>query len=142
MNRYVDVTYCDDIREEFGGKQSYIGVYRHKLIVPEIPTTLPKLCVLIQATTPAANPFKTLTVRVLKDDEILVESTQENLGTGQARLRDPSVDLEHATISATFPVVLAPLTIERVMSLRVRVIADGEELRGQGLAIELRRRLF
>jgi len=35
---------CDDIRQEMGGKLSFIGVYSKDIIFREIPTIYPKLC--------------------------------------------------------------------------------------------------
>jgi hypothetical protein len=35
---------CDDVRKEFGGKTSIMGLYDHCIVVPEVPYTLPKIC--------------------------------------------------------------------------------------------------
>jgi hypothetical protein len=35
---------CDDVRKEFGGKTSIMGLYDHHISVPEVPYTLPKIC--------------------------------------------------------------------------------------------------
>jgi len=35
---------CDDIRQEVGGKTSLMGLYEAHIVVPQIPTALPKLC--------------------------------------------------------------------------------------------------
>ena len=45
MNRQVFTTFCDDIRQEIGGKLSYMGVYSSDLYVGGFPITLPKFCV-------------------------------------------------------------------------------------------------
>ena len=53
MNRQVSTTFCDDIRQEIGGKLSYMGVYSSDLYVGGFPITLPKFCVAIRVMTPA-----------------------------------------------------------------------------------------
>lgn len=35
---------CDDIRKEFGGKTSLMGIYDHHIVIPETPYVLPKIC--------------------------------------------------------------------------------------------------
>ena len=73
MNRHILTLFCDDIRQEIGGKFSYIGVYSGGLFVPTFPITLPKLCLAMSAVTPADKPFQKLSFRVLKDEELLAE---------------------------------------------------------------------
>ncbi len=42
------VIFCDDVREEVGGKTTYVGAYKSDLIVNgDFPVTLPKLAVCI-----------------------------------------------------------------------------------------------
>ncbi len=73
MERHLQTIFCDDIRHELGGKLSCIGVYSGRLIVPDFPVALPKLCVAVCALTSAERPFGDLVLRVLKDDEVLTE---------------------------------------------------------------------
>lgn len=40
---------CDDIRQEIGNKVSLMGIYSKELIVPNIPFTLPKICLMLIA---------------------------------------------------------------------------------------------
>ena len=35
---------CDDIRQEMGGKTSLMGLYDHHIVVPQVPFSLPKVC--------------------------------------------------------------------------------------------------
>src|ERR1700730_6660205 len=37
--------FCDDIRQEIGGKLSFMGVYYGAMYVPQFPINLPKFCV-------------------------------------------------------------------------------------------------
>ena len=65
MTRYVHATYCDDIRQEVGGKLTLVGVYNGSLLVPSFPVVLPKLCLALQVVTAVSEPLKDLTFRVL-----------------------------------------------------------------------------
>ncbi len=45
---YGYTIFCDDVRQETGGKTSHIGIYRDKLIVNKpLPASLPKFCLVI-----------------------------------------------------------------------------------------------
>ena len=39
----ITVIICDDVREEIGGKRSFMGIYGDTIIVQEIPRLLPQL---------------------------------------------------------------------------------------------------
>jgi hypothetical protein len=45
----ISTILCDDIRQELGNKISLMGIYGKEIIVPSIPFTLPKLCLLLIA---------------------------------------------------------------------------------------------
>ena len=78
--RYIQVTYCDDIRHELGNKRSLMGVYATELLVTTIPATLPKLGIAVSIITPFAEPFKKLVVRIQSNKKQLVVS--EDLAAG------------------------------------------------------------
>jgi len=73
ITRHVKTLFCDDIRYETEGKLSFIGVYSGGLFVPAFPVTLPKLCLSVKIVTPAEEPFRFLTLRILKDAETMWE---------------------------------------------------------------------
>lgn len=39
----ISVIICDDVREENGGKRSFMGIYADSIIVREVPKLLPQL---------------------------------------------------------------------------------------------------
>ncbi|EPH6960523.1 DUF6941 family protein [Pseudomonas aeruginosa] len=73
MSRYVSTLFCDDIRNEIGGKVSYIGTYASTLYVKKFPATLPKLAIYLKATAPADDPFIKLSVQIMLDDKVIGE---------------------------------------------------------------------
>jgi len=133
--RSVWVTYCDDIRNEVGNKQSFIGIYRNALYVPDFPALLPKICIVINAQTDRANPFKSLRFRLLNFDTQIAEAVipEDQIQTQQTAA---STGLPNdALIVCGVVMVLSPLPVTEPMRLRVRVDVDGEELKGPALII-------
>ena len=64
MDRYGYSIFCDDIRNEAGGKLSFIGCYNGVIFISEsFPLVLPKLCVHVHILSPASRPFRSITVR-------------------------------------------------------------------------------
>ncbi len=78
--RYIQVTYCDDIRHELGNKRSLMGVYATELIVTTIPATLSRLGIAVSVVTPLAEPFKKLIVRIQSNKTQL--AVTEDLAAG------------------------------------------------------------
>lgn len=46
--KYKCVLFCEDIRQEVGGRVSLMGVLGSKLLVQSFPLTFPKLCLFIE----------------------------------------------------------------------------------------------
>lgn len=139
MSRFAHATYCDDIRQEVGNKRSIIGIYSATLYVPSLPAILPKLCIAVVAVTPTANPFKSVTIRILIDDAVFAE---HKIDESQLQVQQTSFsnqeDVDNNLINQFhFAIQVAPFQIEKAMLVRTRVIADGEELKAGGLRIEL-----
>jgi len=137
MDRQIQTVFCDDIRHELGGKLSYIGVYSGMLFVPTFPATLSKLCLAMNVLTPADRPFAKLTVRLLKDEDVLVEGTLDDaqlsaavdLPTEDAMAKDRILALQSI-------IVFSPFVLEGPCTLRVRAETEEGELRGLGLRVE------
>jgi len=137
--RYVQTLFCDDIRHELGGKLSYIGVYSGGLFVTSFPITLPKLCLSVQVVTPGEKPMDSLTLRVLKDEEVLQEIVVD-----EAQLSAASVIPEEMTDDernerlqlAHFMLVFSPIQFEAPCVLRVRALTGDEELHGVALKVD------
>ncbi|MFM9862463.1 MAG: DUF6941 family protein [Micropepsaceae bacterium] len=61
---YGTTIFCDDIREEVGGKHTFVGCYPGFLVVPRFPVALPKLCLAITYLEPIHFTHEKITVRV------------------------------------------------------------------------------
>ena len=138
MSRYLHSLYCDDIRHEINGKVSYIGTYHGKLLIPSVPVVVPKLCVAIFAVTSANNPFKRFSLRILKNDEKLLEQeiSSEQLkpptDTGGSISNDEQNKIQVLNLLFQF----SPFPIESNMKLRIRADTEQGELKAPGLIIE------
>lgn len=136
MDRVVSTIFCDDIRLEVGNKISLIGTYQGFLYVSHFPTILPKLCVLVTIRTPIHTLLKNVSVRILKGDQVLAElPIDKAIFENESPPALPDDPKNHLQIFST-PIVFTPFVVDGPTILRVRVDADGEELKGPGLIIE------
>jgi hypothetical protein len=137
MDRQIQTVFCDDIRHELGGKLSYIGVYSGMLFVPTFPATLSKLCLAMNVLTPADRPFAKLTVRLLKDEDVLVEGTLDDAQLSAA-VDVPTDDVmaKDRILALQSIIVFSPFVLEGPCTLRVRAETEEGELRGLGLRVE------
>ena len=126
--------FCDDIRNEIGGKTSYIGCYRGVMEVSAFPITLPKLCASVRASTPASQPFTSLKFVVLKDDEEIISG--EMPPEAFAAMEQTDEDGRLQQVFAEF--VFSPLVLDGPCVLRVRAQSESGELRGLGLKVQLK----
>ena len=138
MSRFVSVIYCDDIRNEVGNKQSFMGIYRSALYVVDFPAVLARLCVVINIQTSADEPFKSLRIRLLNyDDQIAEAMAPPGMLEGQKQaIASATTHGPDGILVCSWAFVLSPFAVEKPMRLRVRVDADGVELKGPALGIE------
>jgi hypothetical protein len=140
MTRMLSTTFCDDVRQEVGGKQSLIGVYNGVMFVPQFPVTLPKLWLVATYSTPCEEPPKSLKLRVLKNSEPLadLDATPEYLQQ-LANSREPVVPMPDGAqrmITSHLQVCFSPLMLEGPCMLRVAALTDKGDVRGLGLQIQ------
>ncbi|MBV6475378.1 MAG: hypothetical protein MOGDAGHF_00897 [Rhodocyclaceae bacterium] len=134
-DRYLTVTFCDDIRHEVGNKMSLIGCYQGELMVETAPTALPKLCALIAATTPKNKPFKTLTIRVMKDDAELARLEIPEAGLTEVAQNNIDATATRKSISAAL--MFAPFVIDKPSVLRALATTEEGEMIGPRLLIKV-----
>ena len=128
-SRYLEVIYCDDIREEVGNKFSYMGVYSGELTVPIAPLLLSKLCVVAKVITDIDNPFESLEVRIVMvkgDDETEILST----GPIPFPADLPRQHDDSARLMAQMTFMLSPFQIDEETTIRVKAVTESEELSG------------
>lgn len=140
MDRFVTAIYCDDIREEVGGKRSFMGVYAGGLTVQNAPVVLPRLCVIVILNTPMNRPFTKCVIRILRDDETMAEMQLESEALEmQSKIAAESIppDLENPSIVLHAVAQFMPFPILGNCKLRIRVQTEEEELKGPALEIKV-----
>ena len=137
MNRHIQAIFCDDIRHEMGNKVSFMGVYSGQLLVPSLPTILPKLCVVTSVMTSVEEPFEQLTVRLFKDDEVLTEIslTAEQLAAPLQMMNEETEDSSFPIFSFQATFIISPLVIDSPCVLRVFAENEADEIRSLSLRI-------
>lgn len=64
MERYGYTIFCDEIRNDEGGKLSFIGCYNAVMFTePKYPLTLPKFCIHFHIFSPATQPYTSVLAR-------------------------------------------------------------------------------
>jgi hypothetical protein len=143
MNRYGYSIFCDDIRNEAGGKLSFIGCYNGVIFISgRFPLVLPKLCVHTHIFSPASQPFNSIMVRCyLPGDER--PFSEEPIETPKRSEQTELVaNLKTDTgaplfIVAATSLIFTPLELRSSGLMRVRALIDAEhELRLGSLRIE------
>lgn len=134
-------TFCDDIRQEVGGKITLVGCYTGEMTVHgEAPATLAKLGFQARLVFPAQIAPKKIDVRVdfVPGDETLFEATL-NIPEGEHKKALGRVEPDGTGDEAQFVLIqhtiLSPLEIPREGRIRVRAVVDGETVKLGSLRI-------
>jgi len=137
----LEVIYCDDVRQEIGNKQSFIGVYPGDLIVSEaLPVVLPKLCLVLTLILPRSDDVASARIRIMQRDQCLLE-TDELLPPSDEVVSSNREEVpEEQLLRIALVVVMSPFQVDEEMVLRVVAEVDGAELVGRPLRIRRARR--
>lgn len=137
-DRYVHVIWCDDIRQEIGNKPSFMGVYTGGMVLPALPSLVPRLGVQIWASTPKDQPFKNVTIRVVRDDGVVLIETPPNAIDTEAiaNLAPSRPESRRTGILAGF--IVAPVELPvGCKYLTVLVVTESEQLEGPKLYVDI-----
>ncbi|MEY2930228.1 MAG: hypothetical protein RL033_977 [Pseudomonadota bacterium] len=134
-DRFMFTIFCDDVRQEAGGKFAYMGIYGANLLVPEYPAHLLKLCVVMTVRTLASRPPESLVFKLLRDEEVIYEHPVDEDALKQLIASTPASDIEGR--SHTFGAVaqIVNLVFSEACMLKSRAIVDGKELKGGALEL-------
>ncbi|WP_091646382.1 DUF6941 family protein [Aquisalimonas asiatica] len=112
VDRYAHAIFCDDVRMERGGKQTFVGVYGPSLRVDSFPATLPSFWAVVYLVSPASDPVTELKVQVKKGDEVLGEADidgDELRGLYPSSVRERTSDAHR--ITANLQIQFSPLKL-------------------------------
>jgi hypothetical protein len=131
MSRFGYSIFCDDIRNEVGGKLSFIGCYNAVMFVSStFPLVLPKFCAHMTVLTDAGQPFLSVVARCYMPGEtepVIEEKIDTPDPAGQLELaakaeRHPK-EPQYIAVSASL--ILSPACIEVPGLIRIRAVVDG-----------------
>jgi hypothetical protein len=145
---YGYTVFCDDIRQEIGGKFSYIGVYSGFMFVNgSFPITLPKLCLAITFLQRREILDANIGLRIYLPGE-----TDDDAPSIQADLQEqkegivaeqtaaevaglPKPDISFVAMHAKM--LFSPVVITQAGDIRVRAVRKGELIRLGGLRVAM-----
>ena len=128
-------TFCDDVRQEVGNKVSYMGIYGANLIVPSLPTTLLKLCCILTVRIPAISPPKQVTLKLLRDEEVIFEADAIQAAMNESTAKFSSGESDTHVMCFSVIAQLPSFQITKRCFLKARAVVDGKELRGGTLEL-------
>ena len=73
MQRHLQTIFCDDIRHETSGKLTLVGMYSDSLFVPQLPVTLPRVCLVARLISSLKQPARSVKLRVYKGTDLIQE---------------------------------------------------------------------
>lgn len=137
------VIFCDDFREELGGKNTIVGTYGGEMTVFGVtPTYVPMLSVIVRYRDDPTTFPKLITFKISKETksrkEVLVESTI-NAPALPSEFEFPETTEPESKkfIEIQFVAKLAALEITEQCDLRVRAYVGDDEVRLGTLVIKL-----
>lgn len=135
MTRYVHAIYCDDIRQEVGGKITLVGIYAGQCLVPSIPCALPKLCAILNFSATRADPITSITVVGSFAGNEAFNMNLDAVQISQIMAQSIEQSPERKNMMIMLMGIMAPFNIPGAGRLSLAVTANGEELSCEGLDI-------
>lgn len=139
-----NATFCDDIRLEHDGKISYIGTYRGTIYIHvPFPAVLPKFCIGVafsqrrELFDPNLSVWVYLPENTDEDASIKIEMLEAAKGIVEQRLSESgAVREDMPLIQMAAQVIMAPFTLNKEGTIRVRVLRQGELHRLGSIRVE------
>lgn len=133
---YGTTVFCDDIRHEINGKMTLVGCYAAEMnFNGPAPGFLPSFAALVNIRIPKAIKFKSLALRVLKEEgkettEILAAATEINQSDITKAVANADAESKHEQIlSITVPCRWNSLEMKNSGFIKVRAnLDDGPEI--------------
>jgi hypothetical protein len=117
--------FCDDVRQEIGGKYSLIGIYRNDLIFEgPFPAKLSKLCLIVNYEQPANLDLLPLKLKVLLDDNEFVDAAIDLPNAPIERTAD-----ENKNVGLQVVMNLADVQFVQPTKIKVRIYRDEKEIK-------------
>ncbi len=129
------VVFCDDIREEIGGKRTFVGVYGNFMVIAAVgPITLQQLCAAISLRIHPPIEPTAVSIRIFRSDgdELLFEASAEFPPTPSDLSSDTSSFGDENSLSFIelfVPARMQNLVITQDCAIKVRAFIGDDEIR-------------
>jgi hypothetical protein len=111
--------FCDDLRQEAGGKLSAMGIYQGLMTIPVDAVLLPKLVAWTVLKFPVSNLDSQASVLLMDEERVLSSATLDFAHAGQLDADQAAADLARTVTTLNVPFVLAPFQAQAGMEIRV-----------------------
>lgn len=130
---YGSTIFCDDLREEVGGKKTFIGCYSESLLTTSFPLLLPIFALYIRFLEPLKDTSEVLLIRVFienenGDEEALLDAELPSDRHQQVRNTGPS-DEDADKLASVLQLRASPLVIQGPGFIRVRAYRGDEHFK-------------
>lgn len=126
----ISTVFCDDIRHEIGGKLSLIGCYGETVSLPQLPASIPKLCVFFVLNLEDLEGKIQIELRLTKNQEVLLNQT----ATFEQM---PNTESEHDSQMVQGALSLPTQTIDKGDVFDLIAIIEGVEHRHRKLVVDI-----
>lgn len=134
-------TFCDDLRQEVGGKYSLLGIYTGYLYVETFPISIPKFCIHVSYVESYGIEIPPLTLQIyLPGDEGDKPSISLALPAGHEKnvARPPESHFgEDPKVVLNLPIQLAPFLLKQSGQIKVRMKRGDDTVRMGMLYVDL-----
>lgn len=137
---YGTTIFCEDIRDEIGGKKTYVGVFGNDLIINgTIPAVIPQFALAITLLEPIQSATGPLSIKIYlpsaDGDEVAmdIDLPLERSTAKNAPDFDPTAEFVGAILSFK----ISPLVITNEGYIRVRAYKEGREIRLGSLKVRV-----
>ncbi len=141
MNISGSAIFCDDIRQELGGKYSLMGCYTGSIVFSDaLPTVCPKFCIQAELSIPLNYDFRT--VNFFLEVEMEDGESHKIFETGAIEperprnLTEEQAAKDDAVLQINIPVTFTPFEVPTLGVLKMRAYVDDRLIKLGSLIIE------
>ena len=124
IQRTLQAIFCDDIRQEVSGKHTLVGVYSGGLFVQNFPAMIASLSIFVRFMTAAKSTPESLSVRVVKGDQVIHEFAVPGSDLKRIKESAPAGSSEENIQTMQFMIGLNQLPFEGDSALHVEALTD------------------
>ena len=139
----IHLIVCDDIREETGGKKSYIGAYSREIVCQNIPINLPKLCFRLSIEENLNKRAESIGIEIALPGEstqtisVPIEELKRQIDEEQKKQAEAGMALASGYGTFLVELIASPITLNQQGTIRVNAIINGRRRRAGSIIVRL-----